>query len=47
MKIIEKHKGTFDIESLEGQGTIVTIEFPLEKLDNPSEEKSVVEDQIA
>ncbi|WP_374723109.1 ATP-binding protein [Peribacillus tepidiphilus] len=47
MKIIEKHKGTFDIESMEGRGTIVTIEFPLEKLDNLSEEKSVVEDQIA
>jgi signal transduction histidine kinase len=28
MRIIENHKGTFNIDSIEGKGTTVTIEFP-------------------
>ncbi len=33
IKIIERHKGTFDINSTEGKGTIVTIEFPYKEQD--------------
>lgn len=29
MKIIEKHNGTFQLQSEEGKGTTITIEFPL------------------
>ena len=38
--IVERHHGKIQIESLEGKGTTVTVEFPIERRSKPRKESS-------
>ncbi|MBV5344303.1 MAG: hypothetical protein JZU63_01545, partial [Rhodoferax sp.] len=44
--IIHKHDGTISVQSIEGKGTIFTIELPVSDKQNPPEKNSASVDTV-